>query len=305
MRSFTTVSIAAAAIAATALAACGSDDAPPAAQKSAPAAVKPSVLSVVTSDAGPKRFAMTAPPSVKGGLVQMRFKNESRAPHEAQLIRVDGQHTTAELLKVVDTGDEPAKIPDWVHAEGGVSTIPGGASNTTTSNLPAGRYFVIDTETGDDDSAPSPVTRGAIAQFTVTPGRDAELPATAGAITITDNGKDRYRFKTSGLTAGTGQVTFKNASKKEEALHHVVAFPIVPGKTIADVRKAFESRSPSGPPPVDFANGTSTEILDAGRALVTTMTLKKGSYALICFLNDRDETKPHFMEGLLTKVDVS
>jgi hypothetical protein len=35
------------------------------------------------------------------------------------------------------------------------------------------------------------------------------------------------------------------------------------------------------------------------------MTLKQGSYALICFLDDRDDTKPHFMEGLLTKVDIS
>jgi hypothetical protein len=138
----------------------------------------------------------------------------------------------------------------------------------------------------------------------VTGGSDAALPATAGVITISDDGKDRYRFKTSGLTAGTSQVTFKNASKNDEALHHVVAFPIVPGNTIADVRKALSSQNSSAPPPLDFANGAATEVLDAKRSLVTTMTLKKGSYALLCFLNDRDETKPHFMEGLLTKVDI-
>jgi hypothetical protein len=299
MPSFTTLSIAAAAIAATGLAACGSDD-PKSPAKTATG--KATVLSIVTSDAGAKRFAMAAPASIKGGLVRLRFRNASTVSHEAQLIRVDGQRTAAEVLKVVDTGDEPAKIPAWVHAEGGVSAIPGGAVKTTTANLPAGTYFVIDTEA---DNPPSPSDRGAIAQFTVTPGSDGPLPATAGTITVADDGKDHYRFETTGLTAGTRQVTFKNASRSDNALHHVVAFPIAPGKTIADVRQAFASRNPSGPPPLDFANGTSTEVLDAGRSLVTTLTLKKGSYALLCFLNDRDETKPHFMEGLLTKVDIS
>ena len=300
MRSFPTVSIAVAAIAATGLAACGSDDADPPA---APKAAAPSVLSITTSDAPGNRFTMDAPASVKGGLVRMVFKNEGKAPHQALLVRIDGDHSVDEVLKIVDT-DDSVKIPDWLHAEGGVSPIPGGTSNTTTSNLPAGRYMVIDTETGDDDDAPSPTSRGALAEFTVTPGTAGELPATASTITISDDGEDRYKFETSGLRAGTSQVTFKNASKGDESLHHVIAFPIAAGKTIADVRKAFASQNPTGPPPLDFANGTGTEVLDAGRDLVTTMTFKTGSYAFLCFVNDRDDTKSHIEQGLLTKVDV-
>lgn len=305
MRSISTISIATLAIAATGLAACGSDDSSSENTTAAAAAAKPTVLSVVTSDAGSKRFSMEAPASIRGGLVTLRFKNDSKVSHEAQLVRVDGQHTSEELLDAIDTGDEPAKIPDWLHAEGGVAAIPGGATRTATSNLPAGRYFVTDTETGDDDKAKAPSRVGALAELTVTAGADGALPATAGTIKIADDGKDRYKFETSGLTAGANQVTFDNASESDEALHHVIAFPIVPGKTLADVRKAFSSQNASGPPPLDFANGTGTTVLDAKRSLVTTLTLKKGSYALICFLNDRDETKPHFMEGLLQKVDVS
>lgn len=305
MRSFTTVSIAVAAIAATGLAACGSDDddATPATPKVAAA---PTVLSITTSDAAGKRFVMDAPPSIKGGLVRMVFTNDSKVPHEAQLIRVDGEHTIEEILKIVDTEDS-VKIPEWLHAEGGVAAIPGGRSNTTTSNLPAGRYMVIDTETGGDDDAPSPATRGALAEFTVTAGTVGELPATPSVITISDDGttsEDKYSFKTSGLRAGTSQVLFENASEGDESLHHVIAFPIAKGKTIADVRKAFASQNPTGPPPLDFANGTGALVLDAKRELVTTMTFKKGSYALLCFINDRDDTKPHIVQGLLSQVDV-
>jgi len=290
------------AVLATGLAACGSDDDGSGSDKAATPA-KPTTLAITTSDSG-KRFAMQAPSSIKGGLVELRFTNSSKAPHEAQLVRVDGDHSAKELLDAVDTGDNPAKIPDWVHGEGGVSTTAPGASKTATSNLPAGTYYVIDTETGDNDNAPAPSRRGAIAKLTVTSGEDGTLPTSAGTIKVVDDGKDHYKFESSGLTSGTNTVTFENASKGDESLHHVVAFPITKGKTIADVRKAFTARNPSGPPPLDFSAFTGTTVLDAGRSLVTTMTFKPGSYALLCFLNDRDDTKPHFMEGLLTKVDI-
>jgi hypothetical protein len=286
---------------AAALAACGDDD-----SKDEPAASKttsPTTLSVTTADAA-KGFTMQAPSSIKGGLVQMRFENAGKAPHEAQLVRLDGGHTAQEALKLVDT-DDAVKLPDWLHAEGGVAATDPGETDTVTENLPAGRYAILDTETGNDDKAPAPSRRGAIAEFTVTAGSDGALPATTSSIAVQDAGEDRYRFKATGLRAGTNKLLFRNESKSDVALHHVIAFPITPGKTIADVRKAFTARNPSGPPPLDFDNGTGTTVLDAGRELVTTMTLKKGSYALICFLNDRDETKPHFLEGLLTKVDVS
>jgi len=300
--------IALGAFAATGLAACGSDsgngNGNDNADKKAAAPAKPATLAITTSDAG-KRFAMQAPSSVKGGLVEVRFTNASKAPHEAQLVRIDGDHSAKELLDAVDTGDKPAKIPDWLHAEGGVATTQPGQSGTATSNLPAGTYYVIDTETGNDDNAPAPSRRGAIAKLTVAPGEDGTLPTTAATIKVVDDGKERYKFETSGLTSGANTVTFENASKSPDALHHVVAFPIAKGKTLADVRKAFTARNPSGPPPLDFANGTGTTVLDAGRSLVTTMTLKPGSYALLCFLNDRDDTKPHFLKGLLAKVDVS
>ena len=292
-------------LAALGTAACGSDSkkSTTAAATPAPATATPTTLAVTTSDAPGKRFTMQAPATIKGGLVQINFTNASKAPHELGLIRVDGTRTLADVLKIVNTSG-PVKIPAWIHAEGGVSTTAPGKSGTSTQNLPAGHYFVTDTETGGNDSAPAPSTRGASAEFDVTPGTNGALPATPATIKIVTDRKDHYQFQPTGLTAGTIQVTFANDSDAD-VVHHVVAFPINPGKTITDVKKAFNQNGPSSaPPPVDFAGSAGTEVLDGKEALVTSLTLKKGHYALVCFLNDRDDLKPHFNKGLLKEVIV-
>ncbi len=263
-----------------------------------PSAAKPTLLSITTSDAG-KRFSMQAPKSIKGGLVEIRFKNAGKVPHEAGLVRVEGDHSLKDVLKIVST-DGPVKIPDWLYAEGGVATTPPGQELSTTENLRAGHYFVIDTES---EEGPPPAARGAVAEFDVTPGTDGALPATEAKVVAKTVDEDKYEFEVSGLKAGPNKLLFKNESDGQ--IHHIVAFPIVPGKSLADVKKFLsEEGEPSGPPPVDFMSGTNTEVLDGKRQLVTTVNLKAGKYALVCFLNDRDELKPHFKEGMLKEVDV-
>ena len=260
-------------------------------------------MAITTRDAAGKRFTMQAPTSVQGGLVTIEFTNAAKAPHEAQLIRVDGTHTIKEILKVVATNG-PAKIPAWIHGAGGVAATPPGQQNSTTENLAAGHYFVTDTQAGNNNNAPPPSSRGAVAAFDVTTGTPGQLPAAAGTIKISTPSKDHYQFTTSGLTAGPNQILFQNDSAAD-VLHLVVAVPILPGKTLADVKKALAaSGPPSGPPPADFNKATGTEVIDGKQGLVTTLTLAKGRYALICFLNDRDDTKPHFLKGALKEVTI-
>ncbi len=259
------------------------------------------MLAITTSDA-PKGFSMKAPATIEGGLVEIRFTNASKAPHEAQLIRIEGDHPRREILKLIaDNG--PQKIPEWVRLEGGVAGVKPGETKTATQNLVAGRYLITDSDTGEGDG-PNPSTRGAIADLTVTEGTAGDLPAAAGTITAGDDGKDRYRWKTTGLKAGTNEVLFKNDSK--EGIHHLVAFPIKGSATLADVKKAFtQEGEPAGPPPLDFEKGIQTTALEGGRELVTSLTLVKGRYAFVCFINDRDKLKPHLEQGLLAEVDVT
>jgi hypothetical protein len=288
-------------VAALGVAACGDDKKSGTAGTKAPA--KPTVLSITTSDAAKKRFTTDAPSSIKGGLVEISFKNATKTPQEAQLIRVEGQHTTKEVLDVVATNDT-VKIPEWLYGEGGVSTTPPGKTGITTENLPAGHYLVTDSETGDDDNAPAPSLHGAVAEFDVTAAPEGQLPAApGGTIKVVDDGKDKYRFETSGLKAGSNEVLFDNQSKGE--LHHVVVVPIKKNATIADVKKAFDQGGPgSGPPPLDFSKFTGTSVIDGERAMVTTLNLTKGRNAFICFINDRDSVKPHFKQGLLKEVTI-
>ncbi len=279
------------------LTACGGDDAK---EKKPAAEAAPTPLAITTSDAGSKRLRTTAPKSIKGGLVNLTFKNAGKEPHEAQLIRLDGAHTPQEVIKIVTT-EGPTPIPEWFHAAGGTGTTAPGQTAAATLNLPAGNYMMIDNEEGE---RPSNAERGALATFKVTAGENGALPESTATITATTEREHENSFEISGLKVGKNRLRFVN---KGDELHHAVMFPILPGKTIADVKQAFAQEGrPSGPPPVDFENGANTGVLDGDTEQVADLVLRKpGKYAVVCFLTDRNgKGKPHLAEGMLEEVDV-
>lgn len=277
------------------LAACGDDGDKAAAAKATP-------LVITTSDASSKRFKTEAPTSIKGGLVNLRFTNAGKEEHEAALVRLDGAHTSQELLKLVAA--QATVVPDWVHFAGGAGATPPGQTASVTLNLVPGKYVM--TDTGDPDAGPSPSSRGALAEFQVTAGKDGTLPASTATITATtdEQAEPEESFEISGLRAGSNRVRFVNKGEQD---HHAVLFPIQPGKAIADVEKFFQQQGrPSGPPPVDFEGGDYVAAIEGDNEQVTDLTLRKpGKYAVVCFLTDRDgKGKPHFAEGMLKEVDV-
>jgi hypothetical protein len=96
-------------------------------------------------------------------------------------------------------------------------------------------------------------------------------------------------------------VTFD--SQGDKALHILVAAPINGNATIDQVAKELDSNGP--PRSIDFDASHSTSVIDGGKQEVTTLNLKPGRYAFICFLPDRDEPdKPHFKQGLLKEVTI-
>ncbi|HEV2770606.1 MAG TPA: hypothetical protein VGV40_10520 [Solirubrobacteraceae bacterium] len=277
------------------------------------ASAPPTTLSITTSDVGQGRFATKAPGSIKGGLVKVVFENAGRMPHEAQLIRVDEGHTAREAVEII--GSEDSKTPKWLHAAGGVGVTAPGQQGTTITNLPAGRYAVVDTGSGGGPEEPSPATRGALAEFEVTQGTPGELPQTAATIVAKDEGahggseeerdagEHEHTFEANGLKAGKNTVLFDNRS---DEIHHVVMAPIVGDTPIEEVEKALASEEePEGPPPVDFQNTVITSVLDGQTKEVTDLQLRKGRYALLCFVSDRDGGKPHFLEGMFEEITIN
>jgi len=291
------------------LAACGDDDS----KKSGKAATKaaPTPLAITTTDAGAKRFETTAPKTIEGGLVELTFTNAGKAVHEALLIRVDGPHTARDALEVV-TDESGAPVPDWFHAAGGASGTGPGQTAKATMNLPPGRYAMIDNANGQAPG-PSNSERGALAEFAVTRGQNGALPASTATITATTEhaeaegehtpGERPHAFEITGLKAGKNRLRFVN---KGEELHHAILFPILPGKMIGDVEKAFTEEGSSGPPPVDFAGAAGTAVIDGDAEMVTDLVIRKpGKYAVVCFLTDRDgKGKEHLAEGMLEEVVV-
>ncbi len=267
-------------VAAGAVAGCGS-------KKSSMAAT----LDISVADSG-KAAKYTVPASAKGGLVKVTLTNHGKAPHGGQLVRIVGNHTPQQVVRVITSNAD--KTPEWIRGEGGPGTADPGGSATATVNLPAGKYIV-----GDFNG---PSNKPAWAQFTVTTGKTGSLPSTPTTVTAANPSKDKYKWDISGsLKAGAQDLTFDSKGKK--AIHLIAAFAVKGSPSKAALIKALKS---NGKPP-SFAQGppTFTSVIDGGKSQVTSFTLQKpGKYVLFCPLRDRDGGKLHFEEGLLTTVTV-
>ena len=278
------------ALAALAVTACGSSKKKSSSTTAAPAQQATS-LSIGYSQKG-KNASYTAPASTKGGLVNVTFQNNGKAPHDAQLAEM-GNHSAQQVLKVL----EGNRIPSWLHGEGGPGTANPGQTSNATVLLPPGNYLIFDGGNMGN-------TRPAFKTLKVTGGSAASLPSTGTTVTAAAPAKDKYKWQISGpLKAGENTVTFASKGGKD-ALHFIAAARVTGNPSQAKILKALKS---NGKPPsfVDQKSFTSTSVLDAGKSEVTSLSLKTpGKYVLFCPLTDRDGGKPHLAEGLLTTVDV-
>ena len=252
------------------LAACGDDDETE--DQSSAAA-----LSIIADDNG-----IQAPESVGAGLVEITLENTGEQNHEAQLIRLEGDHTAEEALSVI-TG-ESSKIPDWFVGGGGVGTARPGETRTATQVLEPGSWAIVDTGAEKPQSAALEVTGE--------PG-DAEVPEAEATITASE-----YTFESSGLAPGANTVLFENVG---EELHHVIASPLKPDATTAQITRFFETEEKSPDPFTEGEAGDiETAVLDSGGSQLVDLDLESGKYALMCFIPDRAGGPPHAAKGMIT-----
>jgi hypothetical protein len=291
-----------AAVAVAALVAgCGGDDDKSAAPSSEPA--KP-ISFAISATAKGKQKAMTFPSTIRSGLVTMTLTNSDKVPRSAQLLRIVGEHSIDDVVKVV-TGDGE-EIPTWLQDGGGVPAVKPGASASASQVLAPGRYVVVDDEEVPAANGKTNAELGATGEFTVTGERSrARLPAAPATITALDakqGKKETYGFRLEGLKAGTNQIHFQNTGSQ---LHHALFAPLRKGATIADAKKLFtSSRTPTGPLAVDFSKIVGTKVIDAGIEQNITLDLAAGRYAVICFISDREGGKSHVEKGMIEEADI-
>jgi hypothetical protein len=267
--------------AAVPLTGCGEDDNGGGGQ-----AGQPRTVTIKLTGSG-RNLSFSVPKSVPGGVVRIRFTNSAeRGAHSAQLGYVDEGHTAQEGLNAAGAWAEQGRpLPDWAHTAGGVAGVPAASSASVTQELPAGRYFVLDTDSEEEVAA----------FFDVTAAEgEAALPSPAPRIDATE-----YSFEATGLEAGRGQVLVENKGSEP---HFLEAARLRPGKTVADVRRFF--REEKGEPPADFERGFATTVIDGGTKQVVDLQLERGDYALICFVPDRKGGPPHAEKGMISQATV-
>ncbi len=229
-----------------------------------------------------------APEEVPAGLARISLKNGGKGPHDAQMIRVDGEQSVQDVLRAIGGAMEGGPIPPWLHTAGGVGTTGPGQTATAVQPLEEGTHYILDTNSENP-------SKGAQASFEVKGGGgDVEAPEAPATIVASE-----YKFETSGLKPGQNRVRFENAGKEK---HHVVMGPIKPGKTIDDVRTF--ARTEKGEPPIAEEKFVGTAVLDGGMSQVIDLKLEKGKHAALCFISDSKGGPPHVAKGMIMEVDV-
>lgn len=275
--------------AALTIAACGDDD-----DSGASPTEK---LAIEVTEHAKGKFRISAPKSVQAGLVEISLRSPAgEATHDAQLVRVEGDHPVDQVVATVATLGAP--IPRWLIPAGGVGQTGGGAVGRTVKRLEPGKYYILDTDEPDGDKVRSYAETGATAALEVTGEAGvAGLPETDAKVTAKD-----YTFAVSGLKAGENEIEFQNAGKQP---HHLMAFPYRKGATLDEVQRFFTQEGEgSGPPPLDFAGATRTSTLASGDKQIVELDLKRGKYALVCYISDRDGGPPHAMKGMIVEAAV-
>ncbi len=253
-------------------------------------------------------FSYTLPSSVPGGVVKLSLTNSGAQAHDLQLLTIDGTHTKDEIVE--NFASEGAPIPPWLHAAGGVGTVGPGAppSAAYVKLAPKTAYWYVCTESTDDNKPHTSL--GMIGTFTTADSSPvAELPKTDATVKAKE-----YGFDIKGIKAGEQLVNFTDSGPAE--IHHFVAFPMQPGKTLDEVKAFLATQGPPdpsappttaapGPPPVDFEKAVSVSAVDPGLSEVAKVTFAPGSYAFLCFIEDHAGGPPHFTKGMITEYKVS
>ena len=244
---------------------------------------KPRVVQVTGED-----FKFDAPDLIPAGLTEFRFLNKGPSLHHMAILKLIGGKTIDDLRAALAN---PGPPPAWVKEMGGPNASDPGFEANATMMLEPGNYALI---CFVDIGGPPHFAKGMVRPLRVVPARVAtSLPKADVTATLVD-----YGFKLSApVRAGTRSIRVRNAARQR---HEVQLVQLAPGKTLGDLMSWLEKME--GPPPGKALGGVAG--MESGMSQYFTHNFTPGNYALICFVPDAKDGKPHFAHGMAQQIAV-
>ncbi|HXI98245.1 MAG TPA: hypothetical protein VNG73_04825 [Gemmatimonadaceae bacterium] len=235
-------------------------------------------------------FSFDAPDVIPAGLTEFRFMNKGPSLHHMQILKLEGGKTIDDLRAALAN---PGPPPAWVKVVGGPNAPAPGLESNATLMLEPGNYALI---CFVDIGGPPHFMKGMVKALRVTASTDASAPTPKVDATAT---LFDYGFKLSSpIQPGTRTIRVLNGGAQP---HEIELVRLPPGVSVSDFMKWLEKME--GPPPAMPLGGISG--LDVGGSQYFTADFTPGNYALVCFLPDAKDGKPHFAHGMIQQITVN
>lgn len=260
----------------------------PAAAPAAPAAIRQ--VSFTAQD-----YSYTGPDTIAGGVIRIDLENKGPSVHHLTLVRLDPGHTFAEFKAGLMHMKPTTPLPPWAHFVGGPNAaMPGGSSNATL-DLQPGNYAMLCMIPAADGQPH--FMKGMIRALTVTAptGPAATLPAGDDTIQLVDYGY----VPAHPLTAGHHVLRVVNNGKQ---WHEMLIIKLDPGKTAMEFGN-WADGGLKGVPPGSVLGGVTG--MEVGHQEDVDVDFAPGSYALICFMPDVKDGRPHYLHGMIYPFTIS
>lgn len=267
------------------------------------AAVQPAGFTEGGSTTGPipvvavtaRDFAFDAPAQLTAGPTTFRMRNAGSLLHHMQVVRFSGGKTLPDYLTALRAGGPP---PAWATEVGGPNAVAPGAEANATVALDPGDYGLL-CFVDLPDRVPQLMKGMSRALRVVARPAGAGAPAAEPMPDVTMALMD-YNFTVSGtLRPGRRVIRVENAGPQ---VHEVELFRIPPGQNMETLQRWLDTGT-QGPPPAEPLGGVAG--VAAGTSSSFTVELTPGKYALVCFIPDAKDGKPHFMHGMIQEMTVA
>ncbi|MDQ6770803.1 MAG: hypothetical protein M3Z54_12545 [Gemmatimonadota bacterium] len=248
-------------------------------------AAKARVVTVTGED-----FKFDSPGIIPAGVTEFRFVNKGPSLHHMQILKLAGGKTFDDLRAALAN---PGPPPAWIKMLGGPNApAPGTESNATVTLVP-GNYAII---CFVDLGGPPHFTKGMISPLKVVSDKSASGPKPKADITTS---LFDYGFKISSpVRAGSHTIRVHNTGKQA---HEVELIQLAPGKSVGDFVAWVGDMK--GPPPAKPIGGVSA--IEPGMSQFFKATFTPGNYALVCFVHDAKDGKPHYAHGMTQQFSVN